>query len=137
MLVARSRTETDLQQYLTHTFIRQILHQSIAFILILLSSISITQFRQYNTNPIFIQHLYDRSIKRPYNQLNIHIIAHTIVSTNVSAVNRPCERLHVALHKALHKALPKLCRSSAQSSTKALHEALLRLYMRLCPKLTP
>ena len=34
---------------------RQILHQSITFILILLLSISITQFRQYNTNPIFIQ----------------------------------------------------------------------------------
>ena len=58
MLVARSRTERtslSLISSFTHTFIRQILHQSIAFILILLSSISITQFRQYNTNPIFIQ----------------------------------------------------------------------------------
>ena len=45
----------------THTFIRQMLYQSIAFILILLSSISITQFRQYNTNPIFIQHHLSRS----------------------------------------------------------------------------
>ena len=44
-----------------------------------------------------------------YNQSNIYIIAHTIVSINVSAVNRPCKRLHMALHKALHKALPKLC----------------------------
>ena len=62
MLVARSRTEdrslSSSTSSFTHTFIRQILHQSIAFILILLSSISITQFRQYNTNPIFIQHLY-------------------------------------------------------------------------------
>ena len=60
MLVARSRIErTSLSSTssFTHTFIRQIQHQSIAFILILLSSISITQFRQYNTNPIFIQHV--------------------------------------------------------------------------------
>ena len=56
VLITRSRTGTDLQQYLTYIFIRQILHQIIAFILILLSSISITQFRQYNTNLIFIQH---------------------------------------------------------------------------------
>ena len=44
-----------LQHHPSHTFIRQILHQSITFILILLTSISITQFRQYNTNLIFIQ----------------------------------------------------------------------------------
>jgi len=59
MLVARSRTEDislSSTSSFTHTFIRQILYQSITFILILLSSISITQFRQYNTNPIFIQH---------------------------------------------------------------------------------
>ncbi len=42
------------------------------------------------------------------NQLNDCIIAHTIVSTNVSTVNRPCKRLHVALYKALHETLPKL-----------------------------
>ena len=59
MLVAQSRTgDRSLSSTLsfTHIFIRQILHQLITFILILLSSISITQFRQYNTNPIFIQH---------------------------------------------------------------------------------
>ena len=45
MLVAQSRTErTSLSSTssFTHTFIRQILYQSIAFILILLLSISIT-----------------------------------------------------------------------------------------------
>ena len=48
MLVARSRTEDrslSSTSSFTHTFIRQILHQLITFILILLSSISITQFR--------------------------------------------------------------------------------------------
>ena len=58
--------------------------------------------------------------------MNACINAHTIVSTNVSAVNRLCERLYVALHKALRKALyealPKLCtklyRSFTRSSTK-------------------
>ena len=46
------RTSLSSTSSFTHTFIRQILHQSITFILISLSSISITQFRQYNTNLI-------------------------------------------------------------------------------------
>ena len=75
----------------THIFIRQILHQSIAFILILLSSISITQFKQYNTNPFFIQqyptlnattsryttsHRYIRNCK---NSFKVSLLTHSVV----------------------------------------------------------
>ena len=70
------------------------------------------------------------------NQSNIYAIAYTIISTNVSVVNRPCRCLHVALHKALHeallklyqssaKALQKLYKSSAQTSIQSFVKALL------------
>src|SRR6266571_2258093 len=65
------------------------------------------------------------------NQLNVHIIAYTIISINVSAVNRPSKRLHVALHKALHEALPKLCMKLYRSSAKALHKPLCKALQKV------
>ena len=65
------------------------------------------------------------------NQLNDHIIAYTIVSTNISVVNRPSKRLHVALHKALHKALPKLRKSSIKTLHQPPCKALQKLYQSL------
>src|SRR6266699_1086422 len=83
---------------------------------------------------------------RPYERrTNAHIInrsiAYTIVPTNVSAIDRPYERLHVCTSTRLHactwlctklrtKLCTKLCiklctklyRSSARSSTSALQK---------------
>src|SRR6266550_3005006 len=67
--------------------------------------------------------------------MNVQTIAHTIVSTNVSAIDRPYERLHVCTSTRLHactwlctklcaKLCTKLCMKLYQGSTKALHEAL-------------
>ena len=106
-------------------------HAYVVVVILSLSEIMPTCFCCAEKNVRINAYTIDQLNAHTINQSNDHIITHTIVSTNVSAVNRPCKRLHVALHVALHEALPKLYQSSTEALPKLYRssaKALQKLY---------
>jgi len=79
--------------------------------------------------------------------MDVYTITYTIISINVSTINRPYERLHVCtsahytsvcLHVALHKPLREaLHKPLHEALHEVLHEVLLKLCTSLCLKLLP
>ena len=90
---------------------------------------SIFKLWQKSRDELQNQNIIQSPVRTPYAHIINRSIAHTIVPTNVSAIDRPYERLHVCTSTRLHactwlctKLCTKLYRSFAWSSTKALQK---------------